>query len=295
LKGVGNYISAHKRPYELAQAYFEIPDPGTGQAINYNKWGTVVPFTIAASATETNTLAAPLNANQRIVMFALSVGASGTRTVTVASAINIAGDTTIKFDAVDDYCILTSVPVGSGVFEWRVESADGVTNTSGTSLSQSLTGISATAAEIDRAADASARIVNVAATATALTVTATEHGERVIILPIITSAGLTITLPAATGTGVRYKIVNPVVQTVSVTVTALAGDLMVGKAVGHHLTAGASDLFYPDASDDVKWTFNITTTGGDGGDIVDLMDIATDRWLTDISFTGSGTLATGFA
>ncbi len=127
-------MSAHKRPYELAQAGYEVPDPGTGTAINYNKWGMVVPFTIAASATETNTLAAPLNANQRLILFAQVVGASGTRTVTAASALNSDGDLTLVFNAVDDIAVLTSVPVGSGVFEWRVEYSEGVTGAAGQDL-----------------------------------------------------------------------------------------------------------------------------------------------------------------
>jgi hypothetical protein len=111
----------------LRDAAYEINDPGSGVAINYSRWGMVVPFTIAASTAETNTLAAPLNANQRIVMFAQSVGSSGSRVVTVASAINKDGDLTLTFDSVDEWCVLTSVPVGSGVFEWRYEAGEGVT------------------------------------------------------------------------------------------------------------------------------------------------------------------------
>lgn len=154
--------------------------------------------------------------------------------------------------------------------------------------------LTATDEEINRIADASARVVAVAAASTALSLTQTAHAERIVVVPIITGAGLTITLPAATGTGDRYTVVNNGVQTVSLTVTALAGDIMYGKAVGHHLTAGASDLFYPTAAD-IKYTFNVTTTGGDGGDVFEAIDIATDQWLVDVVFTGSGTLATGFA
>lgn len=152
----------------------------------------------------------------------------------------------------------------------------------------------ATAAEITAHCDASARIVNVTASATALSLTAAAHANRIVLVPIITGAGLTITLPAATGTGDKYTIINNGVQTVSLTVTALAGDIMYGKAIGWHLTAGANDLFYPTAAD-IKYTFNVTTTGGDGGDVVTLVDIATDKWWVNVEFTGSGTLATGFA
>lgn len=138
------------------------------------------------------------------------------------------------------------------------------------------------------------RVVSVPAASTALALTATEHAERLVVLPVITGAGLTITLPAATGTGNKYTIVNNGVQTVSVTVTALAGDIMTGLARGWHLTAGANDAFAPTAAD-IKYTFNCTTTGGDGGDIMELWDVATDNWFTKVDFFGSATLATGYA
>lgn len=140
----------------------------------------------------------------------------------------------------------------------------------------------------------SGRVVAVTASATTLALTQTAHAERIVVTPIITGAGLTITLPAATGTGDMYTVINNGVQTVSLTITALAGDIFYGKAIGWSLTAGANDLFYP-TSADIKYTFNITTTGGDGMDVFTAIDIATDQWLVNVEFTGSGTLATGFA
>jgi hypothetical protein len=96
-----------------------------------------------------------------------------------------------------------------------------------------LDGVTATAAELNAVADASGRIVNIAATETAVALTAAAHAERLVILPIITSAGLTITLPAATGTGNKYTVINNGVQTLSTTITALAGDLLYGIAKGY--------------------------------------------------------------
>lgn len=168
---------------------------------------------------------------------------------------------------------------------------DPLTNAAGLDL----TGLTATAAEINAVADLTGRIINVSAAATELALTAATHAERLVFLPVITSAGLTITLPAATGTGNIYTVINNGVQTVSVTVTALAGDLLSGLAKGWHLTAGANDTFAPDGSDDLKYTLNVTTTGGDGGDTLKFIDVATDKWFTDIVFFGSGTLATGYA
>lgn len=165
---------------------------------------------------------------------------------------------------------------------------------SGGSFKIAGTAVGATAAEIDAVADLTGRVIAVPAASTSLALTAALHAERLVVLPIITGAGLTITMPAATGTGNKYTILNNGVQTVAVTVTALAGDIMTGLARGWHLTIGANDAFAP-TSADIKYTFNITTTGGDKGDIMTLWDVATDNWFVNVDFFGSGTLETGFA
>ena len=158
------------------------------------------------------------------------------------------------------------------------------------------TAVNATAAELNAHADASTRIVNVTASATALALTAALHANRIVLVPVITGAGLTITLPAATGTGDKYTILNNGVQTTSLTVTALAGDLFYGSAIGFSETvADSGDRFLANESSHIKYVFNITTTGGIGKDRMELIDIATDKWLVHVIFEGSGTLATGFA
>lgn len=171
---------------------------------------------------------------------------------------------------------------------------DGNFHLNGSSLYVDESGSGITGAELKAAADLTGRVVSVPAASTTLSLTAALHAERVVVLPIITGAGLTITLPAATGTGNKYTVLNNGVQTVSVTVTALAGDIMTGLARGWHLTAGANDAFAPTAAD-IKYTMNVTTTGGDGGDILEFWDVATDNWFVKVDFFGSGTLATGFA
>lgn len=105
--------------------FTEIEDPGTGNAIRPDRNPCTVPITIVAAAAETNTLAAPVSPDQVLTLFAAVVGASGSRTITVASPIDEAGRTTIVLDAVDEYAILRSVPVGAGVYEWRLVSAAG--------------------------------------------------------------------------------------------------------------------------------------------------------------------------
>jgi hypothetical protein len=188
------------------------------------------------------------------------------------------GDTKMTSAESDDEITVTINGAADFVF-----SADTLTAVTGSSIVLSGANISP-----------AARIVNVAATETAVALTSTAHAERLVVLPIITSAGLTITLPAATGTGHKYTVINNGVQTLSTTVTALAGDIFYGIAKGWSLTAGANDTFVPDGND-IKYTMDVTTTGGDGGDTLTFIDIATDKWWTDITFHGSGTLATGYA
>jgi hypothetical protein len=118
-------MTAHNTPAELHIAPFQVLDPGTGVAIRVDRWNQVIPLTIAASASETNTLAAPTGAGQKLTLFAASVGSGGSRVVTVASAIDAAGTTTLTFAAVDDRVTLESVPVTATTYEWRVTSNEG--------------------------------------------------------------------------------------------------------------------------------------------------------------------------
>ena len=120
-------MSAHNVLQEMHIASFEVADPGDGEAISVDRWNMIVPLTIAASGEETNTLAAPARAGQTLHIIAITVGGSGYRWITAASAINAAGKTIMKFDAVDERVKLEAVPVGSGVNEWRVVDYEGAT------------------------------------------------------------------------------------------------------------------------------------------------------------------------
>jgi hypothetical protein len=156
-------------------------------------------------------------------------------------------------------------------------------------------GVGATAVELNRTADASARIILKTTTA-ALSLTEAAHANRIVVLNAVFTAAQTITLPAATGTGNVYTVYNNAVQTVSgVTITALTGDLMTGSvAYVHSATVGADDVFVAD-SNDILYLFNVTTMGGLSGDRFEAIDIDTDKWMVTVIANGSGTLATGFA
>jgi hypothetical protein len=134
--------------------------------------------------------------------------------------------------------------------------------------------VGATAAEIDAKADRSAQTVAVTATDA---ITQAEHEGRVNI--ITGTAAKTLTLPEAVGSGDRYKFIFAEVNTNgTVFVTAdttncdIRGSLNILDADANAQTA------YPGNADDDTITLNGTTTGGQIGDWIEFVDIATDVW-----------------
>lgn len=97
-------------------------DPGTGVAIPVTQ-STSISLTIGAGA-ETNTLANPTAAGQRLSLVAGSVG-GGTRAITAAAAINQTGNTIMTFAQANDWILLWGVNI-NGNLRWRVGANDGV-------------------------------------------------------------------------------------------------------------------------------------------------------------------------
>lgn len=155
-------------------------------------------------------------------------------------------------------------------------------------------GILATTAELNRSADASARIVT--STATVLALTVTEHAERIVLINSNSTVANTFTLPAAAGTGAKFHLINNIVQTQGTVVIAANGtDVMNGVCLaGHSTTTTGGGAFFTSASSD-KVTLNLTTTGGDGGDSVEAWDVAANTWHVRVFINGSGSLGTPFS
>jgi hypothetical protein len=160
--------------------------------------------------------------------------------------------------------------------------------------SESETQVTATAAEINRVADDSARVVNTSSTA--LTVTAALHGQRIITLSSTSTAGSVQTLPAATGTGNTYTFIVATVNTNGhVIQVASTADTFEGIAYVNQDSANTVATFESAAASDTI-TLNGTTTGGAAvGDKVVVIDYATGKFQTDIHVTGTGTEATPFS
>jgi hypothetical protein len=157
-----------------------------------------------------------------------------------------------------------------------------------------MTGILATTDELNAIADASTRVITT--TATALNLAFTTHGDKVILINSNSTVANTFTLPLATGTGTKITLINNIAQTQGTVVIAANGttNTLSGVARVFGTTAMDAEAFVTSATSD-KISFNLTTTGGKGGDIVEAWDTATGVWTVQVYATGSGALATPFS
>lgn len=118
----------------------------------------------------------------------------------------------------------------------------------------------------------------VSATAT-LAVTASLHAHRTVLLSAV--AGFTSTLPAATGTGDKYRfVVGTALTSATYVVKAAGSDLFKG---GVHMndagdTSPALPEFYPTASNTNTFTMAFSIGAGKIGDWFELEDIASATW-----------------
>jgi hypothetical protein len=166
-------------------------------------------------------------------------------------------------------------------FSGPVESANGFTG-----------GIynGATEAEINRAADLTGRIVD--ATAATLAVTVAAHDGRIVTLN--RAGGIAVTLPAATGSGARFRFIVGTTFTTAGTIKVTGDDTMAGNAIIAQDGGDTSVLFEAGATADTI-TLDGSTTGGLKGAEVELIDIAADLWFVRYVSAATGTEATPFS
>jgi hypothetical protein len=131
----------------------------------------------------------------------------------------------------------------------------------------------------------------------ATTLTVADYEGKTILLD--TAAGTTVTLPAATGSGAKFRFVVSVVNTSNShkIQVADATDIMYGNIISNS-TGDTPDLAqpWPTAADSDTITLNGTTTGGVAiGDWVEVEDIKANAWAVTGIVTASGTEATPFS
>jgi hypothetical protein len=126
------------------------------------------------------------------------------------------------------------------------------------------------------------------------TLTAGANGNRTNTLNA--AAGQAIVLPAATGSGDRYRFfVGTTITSNSTTIkVANAADTMRGNAIVAQDGGDTVVVFEAGATADTI-TLNGTTTGGLVGDWIELEDVAANMWSVRAVLAATGTEATPFS
>lgn len=137
------------------------------------------------------------------------------------------------------------------------------------------------------------RIATLTATAT---ITQESHDGKTLLMGA-SGAALTFTLPAALGTGAKFKFRVSVVNTSNYVIqVANSTDVMAGGLMFNTDDASNAVQGFETAASSDTITLNGTTTGGvNKGDWVELEDIASGVWGVTGILTGSGTEATPFS
>ena len=130
-------------------------------------------------------------------------------------------------------------------------------------------------------------------TSSTVTITSADHEGKTVTLN--RAAGIAVTLPAATGSGARYRfIVGTTVTSNSTTIKVVGDDTMAGNAILAQDSADTAVMFEAGATADTI-TMNGTTTGGLKGAEAELIDIAADTWFVRYTSAATGTEATPFS
>ncbi len=167
----------------------------------------------------------------------------------------------------------------------------GTTVTSTAAELNALDGVLATVAELNRAADASTRIVNV--TTATLAITELLHDGKV--LTANKADGITFTLPAASGSGAKFVIVvGTTITSVGLIVQVVTDDVMTGLA-HFGVTTDTTAVMFSTAADSDTVTMNGTTTGGLKGNMLEFIDIGADLWSVRIQGIITTTETTPFS
>lgn len=143
-------------------------------------------------------------------------------------------------------------------------------------------------------------IAIVPVTAATVSLTGAVHGGAVTTLS--RAAGITATLPAATGSGAFFRIANITTVTSNnhIIQTASGTDYMIGNAIIAADGGNTNNMFETAntgtvATETDTITLNGTTTGGVKGGITELVDVAAGVWLVRLVDSATGTEASPFS
>ncbi len=140
--------------------------------------------------------------------------------------------------------------------------------------------------------DAATRLV--ATTGTTIAVSAAAHAGRILVLN--STATVSVTLPAATGTGNVYTIVVGTTGSTGSKIIQVGGattDIIQGGSIAS--TTESTTLGFVTSATSDTVTLNNTTSGGLVGTTVTLIDIASGVFTVQVINLGTGHPATPFA
>lgn len=156
------------------------------------------------------------------------------------------------------------------------------------------TTVAATAAEIDRVADSSARVVD--CTASTLAVTAADHDGKTITLN--RAAGIAVTLPVPVA-GMKFRFIVQTTFTGAASIKSVAGTHIM---IGHALMGNDSDnttVLWQSLAATTNDTIDLlgtgNSTGGLAGQVITIEALSSTVWYVEIIGDAAGTEATPFA
>ena len=129
-------------------------------------------------------------------------------------------------------------------------------------------------------------------TAATLTVTPALHANKTITINRAT--GVAVTLPAATGTGNKYRFFIGTTMSGGNTVITATGAHLFGNAYAASDNASNACLAF-EAAGSTTITMGGTTNGGIKGDVIELEDVATSVMSVRIFMRETGSEASPFA
>lgn len=225
-------MSAHNVPVWLHHAEALTPDPGASGTITVDKSPSICPLVSAGA--ETRTLARPTRIGVQLMLHFVTDG--GNITLTVTGGFNEDGDTTFTFSDPGQWAFFISCQSAAGTFFWQKISDYGIGNIApGDSVNLALlSGLTATVAELNQAADESA---NTEVVTTTNIIGADESGKTFFLNQV---NGFTSTLPAP-ALGLRFRFIIKTAPTTAYIITTTGGaDILYGMMLERAGTAGVA-------------------------------------------------------
>lgn len=180
----------------------------------------------------------------------------------------------------------------------KVIVVDAVAPSSRTSVtnrfSLSVTAASSTTVTTATTSGSAGSVIATTAGATALTITAATHSDKIVTLN--NTAPITVTLPAASGSGAKFRFWVGVAATgtASKIQVANATDVMAGYQFTVTTTSTNVEGFATSATSDT-YSMNGTTQGGIVGDLIEIIDVKAGVFSVMAYTSSTGTEATPFS